>query len=125
MDGLDAAARRLVRERNVPEELDREFGPSHALVFEDDGLLVGVGALSGDEIRRLYVHPDAQGAGVGSALLTALEQAARAAGRTSLRLDASPSSVGFYVRHGYLPREMKELRAGRATFIVVPMTKDN
>jgi diaminopimelate epimerase len=38
-------------------------------VAEEDGRIVGFAALTADELSHLYVHPDAQGRGAGSALL--------------------------------------------------------
>lgn len=42
------------------------------------------------EIKRMYVAPDARSRGIGRALLTALEDAARALGYQRVRLDAGP-----------------------------------
>jgi ribosomal protein S18 acetylase RimI-like enzyme len=39
------------------------------LVAEEDGRIVGFVAMDGDSLEHLYVHPDSQGRGVGSALL--------------------------------------------------------
>lgn len=40
------------------------------------------------EIKRMYVVPDARSQGIGRALLTALEEAGRTLGYTTVRLDA-------------------------------------
>lgn len=49
------------------------------------GMAVGMGALrrhagSAAEIKRMFVKPEARGAGIGAAILSAIEQAARAEG---------------------------------------------
>jgi len=44
-------------------------------VAEEDGVVVGFAAMHGDMLEHLYVHPDAQARGFGSALL---EEAKRA-----------------------------------------------
>jgi GNAT superfamily N-acetyltransferase len=62
------------------------------LARSPEGRAVGVVAVrpmadpAGAELRRLYVTPDARRAGVARALLTAAEEAARAAGYRSLNL---------------------------------------
>jgi ribosomal protein S18 acetylase RimI-like enzyme len=55
-------------------------------------------------VHRLCVDPDAQGQGVGSALMTHVEAHAARAGYASVRLDAysaNPVSVALYRRRGY------------------------
>ena len=56
------------------------------------------------ELKRLYVEPSARGTGVASALLAAVEDAARSAGRVRLILecgDRQPEAVALYSGHGY------------------------
>jgi GNAT superfamily N-acetyltransferase len=55
-------------------------------------VLVGVASLCANRIRVLAVHPDARGRGVGSALLGACEDTARANGVTSLRTLDEPGN---------------------------------
>lgn len=71
------------------------------LVAERDGHVVATAALEGDELVTFFVLPEEQGRGVGSALLGALEAAARARGRGRLAVNASLTGAGFYERHGY------------------------
>jgi putative acetyltransferase len=77
-----------------------------------DGEAVGCGALRPlglagradvGEIKRMYAH--VAGCGIGSALLRALEQRARAYGYRTLVLSTrvvNQAAVGFYMRHGYI-----------------------
>lgn len=65
---------------------------------------VGVG-----EIKRMWVHPELRGRGVGRALLDALEVEARRLGFHTVRLDTSahlPEALALYRRAGYrdIPR---------------------
>lgn len=58
------------------------------------------------EIKRMYVVPDARGAGVARALLAALEDAAREMGYEIARLDTGPRQrhvAAFYESVGYRP----------------------
>jgi GNAT superfamily N-acetyltransferase len=63
-------------------------------------LVGGVG-----EIKRMWLHPDLRGRGVGRQLLGALEQASRALGHTVVRLDTSrhlDEAVSLYIGSGYV-----------------------
>ncbi len=58
------------------------------------------------EIKRMYVAPEARGAGIGRALLAALEDAARDLGYTVVRLDTGRfqgSALRMYQEAGYRP----------------------
>ena len=83
---------------------------SVVLVARDgDGTPVGCGALralGGDvaEVKRMYVVPAARGRGVSKLLLAGLEDAARARGWTTLRLETGPrqpEAIALYERAGY------------------------
>ena len=70
---------------------------------ELNGELVGLGALviPKSELRACYVVPEAARKGVGTALVTEMERAAREHGLTMLRLDSSTNAEPFYVALGY------------------------
>lgn len=66
------------------------------LLAERDGRIIGTGQLDlamrpngrhRAEVCKVLVHPDAQGQGLGKALMLALEDEARSLGRTLLHLD--------------------------------------
>jgi GNAT superfamily N-acetyltransferase len=96
---------------------DHEPGPppsgddvSYFVVATADGdTALGCGALRqldghSAEIKRMYVVPAARGTGVARAVLTALEDAARQRGWTTLRLETGtlqPDAQRFYRRAGY------------------------
>ena len=78
-----------------------------------DGRALGMAALvlagSGAELKRLYVAEAARGQGLARLLLDALEQHARAAGVTSIRLETgnrSLAAIALYEKRGYsrIPR---------------------
>ncbi|WP_227286352.1 GNAT family N-acetyltransferase [Boseongicola sp. H5] len=59
------------------------------------------------ELKRMFAAPEARGTGLASALLEALEDAARAEGIRLMRLETgrlSPAAIGLYTRHGYIRR---------------------
>jgi len=72
------------------------------------GALVATGSLVDGQIFGVFVRPDHQGAGLGRAVMRALEQAAVAAGQTEFVLSVSLPSRRFYERLGY---EMVEPRS--------------
>ncbi|GAA2457827.1 MULTISPECIES: GNAT family N-acetyltransferase [Streptomyces] len=65
------------------------------------------GYADGDaELKRMYVVPEARGLGLARRILAALEDDARAAGRTRMVLetgDAQPEAIALYVSSGYEP----------------------
>jgi GNAT superfamily N-acetyltransferase len=122
MDGLNDAARRLIPTRNTPSVLDAELVNLYTIVCEVDGVCVGLGVLHDAEIKRVYVDPDAQGSGVGDAIMSALEAEAIRRGLVRVRLEASPSSVSFYERRGYAPSVEERMAVGDAAFHFIPMT---
>jgi GNAT superfamily N-acetyltransferase len=80
-------------------------------VAEDGGVLLGLVQPEDDEVNGLWVVPEAQGRGVGTALLRHAEQQIIAAGHRRAWLTCSafnPGAARFYVARGY--REV-----GRAT----------
>lgn len=87
------------------------FRPPDGLVLlaVSDGEPVACGCLHRlddrtDEIKRMWVHPDWRGAGLGGRMLLALEQAAVDHGRAVVRLDTNSvltDAVSMYRRAGY------------------------
>jgi GNAT superfamily N-acetyltransferase len=79
------------------------------LIGEWDGLFVAMGAFRRTtperaEIKRMRVHPDYQGRGLGQIILEELEARARALGYTTLHLDTGIIQVParkLYEKNGY------------------------
>lgn len=67
------------------------------------------GYADGDaEIKRMYVVPEARGRGLARKVLAALEDDARAAGRTRMVLETGvklPEAISLYLSSGYRPCE--------------------
>ena len=88
----------------------RALGETHAarmLVAEEGGELLGWGAREDDDtlISDLWVGPQYQGRGVGSALLNALERQIAGAGYAIAELETLASNVRaiqFYEQHGFM-----------------------
>lgn len=97
------------------------FRPPHGLyllVHAPDGTPVATGGWRGRdedeegyadgdaEIKRMYVVPEARGRGLSRRVLAALEDDARAAGRTRMVLetgDRQPEAISLYTSCGYEP----------------------
>ena len=124
MDGLNNAARAFIRAKNTPAQFDAELRHWFTLIFEaDDGRILGVGALDGEEIKRVYVDLLAQGHGVGRALMQALEVEALQRGLRKVAIEASPSAVPFYEQLGYVRLKEDGFTRGEAVFRYVRMWK--
>jgi N-acetylglutamate synthase-like GNAT family acetyltransferase len=90
----------------------------HFIVAERDGRVIGCVHLdeyapSLAEVRSFAVAPEAQGSGVGVALLAALERLARTRGYTTLF--AVSNSGDFFRRRGYEERHIPELDRERSS----------
>jgi GNAT superfamily N-acetyltransferase len=78
------------------------------LVAEGKGRIVGFAGVSPGWLDQLYVLPDLQGSGVGSALLEAAVARRRQAGDTELRLwtlESNEAGRRFYEARGWRPAE--------------------
>jgi GNAT superfamily N-acetyltransferase len=53
------------------------------------------------QIGRLYVDPSAQGTGLGTGILAAIEEMARLSGHRELSLESALNAVDFYMNRGY------------------------
>jgi hypothetical protein len=85
-------------------EPDRAGGD--VLVATDGGRIVGFAALAveTEEVRAVYVHPDAGRLGTGARLLAALERIAGLRGLPAISLEASLNAVAFYAAAGWSRR---------------------
>jgi putative acetyltransferase len=83
-----------------------------------DELVVGVTDLEpSGHLDRMYVHPEHEGRGIASALLTCLEAAARRQGLTRLFTEASITAKPFFEKRGFkvLTAQVVEFRGENFT----------
>ncbi len=90
----------LVTERGSLDCVRRESQTQRYLAAHDDGSVVGMVAVAGDAIAKLYVSADRTGEGIGRSLYEAAESVIRAGGHSRVTLGAFPTAVPFYVRMG-------------------------
>lgn len=64
------------------------------------GRVVGAYGLIGSDLNWILLDPDAQGGGIGSAIMREVIAAARAAGLDAVRIAASHKSAPFFARFG-------------------------
>jgi putative acetyltransferase len=86
-----------------PSVYEQEMQGETVVVVEDDGEIVGWGALSipRAEITNVFVDPVHHRRGVGTAILTELEAVAQASGLTAVQLKATGTAIDFYLATGY------------------------
>ena len=75
--------------------------PAEVFELEEKGELVATGSLVDGEIFAVFVHPGRQRAGLGKALMKALEGRARESGLRESLLSVSLPSRRFYEDLGY------------------------
>lgn len=76
-------------------------GETFELASDGSGRVVGFCGVKDGEVCGLYVHPDVQGGGVGSALLARAEARIADAGNERSRIVASLNAQSFYESRGW------------------------
>ena len=82
-----------------------------------------MGALDGNEVKRVYIDPNDQGKGVGSKIMTYLENLAVKNRLKFLITDSSPNAEKFYQNHGFKPLKKYILLKKKAIFQFIKMRK--
>lgn len=117
-NGISAVIRDAIKRINArdypPSEVDRLMlnftpdmvlgllGERQTLVALSQGAVIGTGALQGTEVKSVFVSPEWNRNGVGTALMKALEELAVQQGHTVLNVSSSLSATGFYGALGYV-----------------------
>lgn len=98
---------------------------NNTYVADLDGLVVGFGAISGAGfIDVLYTHRDYQSQGIGSRLLTRLEQHATASRVARICVEASITATPFFESKGYRISRSLEKRHRGLLFTTNTLCKD-
>jgi GNAT superfamily N-acetyltransferase len=114
---LDEIIRRVPDITATPgdvDDVDDYIEPAGRFLLVTRGdTVIGCGALRSmrpgvGEVKRMWVHSDARGAGVGGRILEALVEQSRAMGHTTLLLDTNGilvEALALYGKHGFEPIE--------------------
>jgi putative acetyltransferase len=100
------------KRHHSPDAILRRADAGITLVLEREGCLVATGTLLDGEIGGVFVAPGAQGIGIGALVMDELERSARGSGLSSVELDVSLPSRGFYEHRGYRVLEGRSIDAG-------------
>ena len=106
----------FMREQNVPAELEWDGldEPSrHVLALDGQGNAIGCGRITPDaHIGRMAVLAEWRGRKVGSAMLEALLEYARAQQHAQVQLNAQVQALPFYRRFGFMEEGGQFMDAG-------------
>lgn len=124
-DHYDEGQRRLIYLAYASSLFIEARGPFEARVVETSGLMVGAAQFepASGLLRALFVDPELQGQGVGTALLAAVEMRARESRCNRLFGAMSLNAVPFYRRAGFRVRGKPEPVPGLASVPVQWMEK--
>lgn len=95
---------------HVIRNLSRQYAPRNVAdmalrrdmyIHTREGRITGTVSLKDDTIFAFFVAPDKQRTGIGSSLLSFVEQKARTKGIESIKVGASITARHFYLTHGY------------------------
>ena len=91
-----------------PEDILKRAGQTHFYVVEENGVIVGCGAIGPYRDRtdesglfNIFVLPEYQGRGIGRQIVETLEQDAYALRAERMELSASITGLPFYLKMGY------------------------
>lgn len=89
------------------EKDDREADSEHLMIVGPDSRPIAIGRLHFNtsaeaQVRFMAVESKSQGRGLGGLILREFERRARAAGATSIVLNARDDAQRFYQKHGFV-----------------------
>jgi len=104
-----------------PARLPQEWSAYHAIRRDEIIGTVRIDLVGETQagLRLIAIRRDLQRQGHGSVLLRLAEQTARGLGRTEIVINAHPTSLSFYLAHGYREGEWRDAAPVPANLIRV------
>jgi len=87
--------------KSQPKSLIEKSKKVLLFVYEENGKILGTGALDNDEIRTMFVKPEKQREGIGIKMLNFLIKEAKSKGFKRVWLKSSPKAEEFYQKQGF------------------------
>ncbi len=105
-------------------QIFRTYPESFAYVAEIDGKIVGFANITPEGyLNRFYTHKDYQGQGMGSLLLTQIEEKAKLLQLPVIRTEASITAKPFFLSKGWIVKEQQTVFLRGLSFINFKMEK--
>ena len=101
----------MIQNRCSVESLAKQYELYQIHVYIDSPNVLGMVAVHGNELAKLYVRPDNHRQGIGRALFSFAEELINAE-HTEMYLGAFPSAVPFYEEMGMFMKEWKTIDCG-------------
>ncbi|MEN9580933.1 MAG: Acetyltransferase domain [Pseudomonadota bacterium] len=101
MADLSPEVQQAVTARSEPQTLASEMSAGNAQVYESALGVVGLVLLLGENLDRLYVHPQQQSQGIGIALLSEVTRLALRSRVPRLVTQSWPAAVSYYESVGF------------------------
>lgn len=95
-------AKKYIKDKASPNDFIERSKKMLIVIYEEEGMILGMGALDKNEIRTMFTRISSQGKGVGSKILKYLESEAIKKGYKKVFLHAALNAVEFYKKQGYL-----------------------
>jgi N-acetylglutamate synthase-like GNAT family acetyltransferase len=86
----------------APERVAQMLTRRIIVVASVSDVIVGTGGLEGSSVRSVFVRPNCQSQGIGSAIMIHIEALARELGVGQLTLSSSVTAEAFYAKRGYV-----------------------
>jgi putative acetyltransferase len=109
---------------NTPSKIKKQLMDRKIFCAFENGKLVGTIALKENTILGFYVSHSIRGKGIGTKLLSHLEEYARKNKISKLNLTSTPSAFNFYQNKGYKPQKEIVLAIYGVDYPEVEMEKD-
>jgi GNAT superfamily N-acetyltransferase len=106
--GVAAEAYERMREKIRAAPYQQDMSKVFCIVGVENDEVIGMGALDGNKIKRMYVNRRCRHQGIGRKIHELLESEARNRGVKQLELVSSLNAVGFYTKLGY--KSVTEMR---------------